>query len=1733
VVELKWPVTVGWQVIATRYASNGRSLFFEFPDAMPEAVSVPLTIHLPEALDPSASRVLEIQLQQTDTADAQTLQLPVLENPQITRTNAVVIFPPAFSLNSDLQRRWSAGRRSLGIEDVRQQMPWFPESRLVPSMQFFEGGEALTRSATETLNQENADQSSIRLEHAIRISEGLIVEVSRFVVPADTSSDQQFSVLVPAAATSDLRWSLDGEPVAARREDNLPSDRDQRRWIISLEKRRPETACILRCESRRAVTPEFVAAVPMPESTRPLKGTLQLFSSEEGLLAVGNLGQETSRELADTDNQSTLWRLPEEPTAITVRMNLNPRIQSGQTIDIHMLHLIGEHNGGLHRDVLAVANVSRSAGENMLPLSLPANTRPLVLVDGFRVQLQETADGLAVPLPQSTADCQVVLTWRESGERPDRITGERRLPRLFQSELLVPQCTHHVLVEHGLELAAPDSAFLASEPTDITRILDRFLVRSLEDGHTTQSSETMTIPPDIRQFVIRWQLAAAQGWRPQTVIDPVVAEAPIVIRVTQLRRRLAIATGTCLMLIAACIGMRQFASQHRLAAASVALGLLGISFLVASQILVAALQGAFWGLAIGLLLILVSRWRWLSRIIRNPFLRASAALIASLLIGNDAWAAPQVVSGAGSSVPTFSSGVAEGPDVLIPDTPVADSDVVYVRRTLLDNWKANQTASQVASPAAVVTSLHSKIVSDSADSIELKLSLSVAAMSSDRATTLRIPLQGSRLVECLVNGVKVLPVPDGLDSIRVDIPASTVLPQRTLEETSELASSDQQANTAVDAGPLDAFTVHEVVCRLRPLTVRQASGVQFRLPGLPCPSATVEIVSPPNLYSSARAQTPEGVMQWSPADGLMPLKSLAMSSSIDVRLFQVGIEKGSPQHAAVRILTIHETVSGQQVLNCICRFSRWNTLTPEVRYRVPQGYELVGVSATTGADVVTDLLWSVKDQNATVLLPAGVTNEFVLQLQLVSQTPVTILNQPVPIVELQQFPDCVVSPPFLLAVRANAVFSVLPVEGDQVSTVSFADLKADWGHWLLGSDSVFRIPSGNPECVVRLAPRASVNEVRVAQDVSIHEGQIDWRCRIDVETSVLPVFRHRMQISSDILITDVQVVAGEANRLDSWHRRGDQLVVQLKEGTTGLHGISIVGRQILRPDDVTLNLHSAHLQNAQILDSSMTVVDEDGLGLTFLKLGGAVPVERVNPDDMLTRGTSVRMQIVDESQPVVLQRLRPVEPVGTIAAVRSPDDVTFILHITQWSGSLGPLHMDFPDSAEFIMEPVVVASGQPLPLVREAGEFVAGQDVVRSLFDQPEFTVVWTMPIREVNASGKTASFAWPAVFDGIQWSKLLLVPLDAVPGSAEETARTESPAPWLTRAIQASGNDPSTMKLSAVSIPLDSTLAENKLTIPVNAAPDQSSAEIGRDVIAFTDTVVVCQSGQSPVGETTVVLFSSKNTPKCSLTIPDGLVITELQSLESTRWEDSARERVMIELTRPVTIIRTRWLSTKAGQQGLSDQFRILPPFPADCQLRQVMTIVSPNGQMPTIRGNVELIPRSDLLPSQMADIDVGLNHARPSEQSARRDVSDPLPSRDSIVQTLTASRDEFLQSFNATERLSDASAFLHKTDSSAVQVSIDTEPDLVAVVSMITGIFMLLLTAFTENRTRPDPAVVSGGLSQQTKITGSAVSGKDSQSESQRSASGSVPPAGQRSSVQGSGRAPSSISQSNPKQT
>lgn len=1675
VVELKWPVTPGWQVIAVRYASNSRSLFFEANDVTSASNVGLLTVHLPEALEPGSSRLFEIQLQQTDSADQLSLVLPLQTIPESERTISVVMFPPAFTLNTDLQRRWSMGRRSMSRDEVLQQMSWFPTNRFLSGMEAFETGNAISLTPQIYSPKNNLAGTEQRLEHTIRITDGLIVENTRIQIPAQMQEGNNLTVTVTSSASPDLRWTVDGESVAARRVDDPDLTSEWKRWTIPLKNSATESS-VVRCESRRTVSPEFTATIPIPDSKLPLKGTLQLFASDEGLLSVNGLVPENQ----DSEPQSTVWKLPPGLADIRVRVDVNPGLESGQAIDLHVLHLISEENGALHREALAVANVARSSGQNALPLALPENLRPLVLVDGHRVQLQQTPAGFSIPLPLTSADCQVIVRWTESVSRSRSVTGERELPRLFLNELAVPQCTHHFLVDPELELKSPANPFAATEPAVISGILDRLLISTADGNRIMQSQDTRSVPAEIRQFIIQWQLAGVQGWQPQTVIDTVESKTAVIIQVTQLRRRFAVAVGTFLLLTFGCVASRNPATKYRVPTAFAALGFLAVSVLVKTPVVNAMLEGAFWGLCLGLTFVMLSHWKWIRAPLRGLWIQSFMMM---MVIGTSqtarAWQNPAAgnappLRNAGGSPDLLPEEQSRGIDVLIPDIEFSDADIVYLRRDIFDRFQQNTINQKGLAPAAVVTKLHSKIVAEAANSLEVQLTLGVSAISGENESALEIPLQGSHLVECLVDGIPVLPEPIGTDSISVRIPASSLLPSRSVEDSAFLSGKTPEErsgiSTAVDAGSLDAFTVHTIVCRLRPVTLRQSSGVQFRLPSLPCPEATVEVVCPADLYSSARAQSPEGAIQWKPAAGVTELNNLGMSDGVDIRLLQNEIERGSPSSAKVQILTICETNAGQQIMNCICRFTRWNKLSPEVRYRVPAGFRLTTVSATTGADVITDLLWSVTDQNAMIQLPPGTGDSFALVLQLVRLTAGDVLKQTVPVSELQQFSDCVVDPDLLLAVRTNSVFSVLPPQGEQVSTAAFPDLQSDWGQWLRRSDVVFRVPSGNQTVAINLVPRNSVNEVRISQNADIREGEIEWMCQIDVETSVLPVFRHRLTLTSTVVVNDVQVVAGEANRLDSWHRRGDQLVIQLKEGTTGAHSISLTGRQKIRPDDTTVSLHSPHLQNAQILESSMTLQDRDALGLSIQKLGGAVPDNRAAPGDTIPPQTPIRMQVVNEAEPIVLTRARPVEPTASLAAIRSADQVTFVLHITQWSGSHGPLQVRFKEAPSFIREPFVLIDQKALTLSHDEESFVADQSVVREMFDQPEFTVVWTLPAGTVDDRQRSVSYVFPDLHHKIRWDGLLLVPVDASIGSAEHAAAvknlTSTIPKWLSNAALSVGKEAEIKKSGLLNLSDTPDLTDSRIQIPAPVMPDSGTAETVRKIVANTDTVVWSCAGQSAVGETLFLLYAAETPSKCLVKIPVETVVTEVEADDSTRWDDGTHKSLVVDLLKPVTVLKLRWLGRRTDIEGTSPELELYPPFPVDCVTRGFMTVFAESGTPRFVRPGVSMISMTALPTAQQADIDVGLLHAESAVPESGRTL-EMLPSRDSLVQLKQAFRKEFLQRFEKTGRSIHASVTCKvSTEHQEFFLLISQRGEMPAIFSLIVGLFVLSAAAFARNR-------------------------------------------------------------------
>ena len=1699
VVELQWPVARDWQVIAARYASDSRAIFFEFPQRDPEAVTSPLTLHLPESLEPGASRVIEIQFRQSDISDTRTINLPLAENRRIERLNAVVVFPPAFTLSTELQRHWSAGRPLRTLEEVRRSMPWLPESKLTSGGQFYAIGAS---QSTNLIAADTPHGDAIELEHAVRIVEGTIVETSRIVLRTDQQFGESLTLLTPFRAAHELRWSMDGEPILARRDDVTGESQEWRRWSLNLAGRPSGVATVIRCESRQPAGLDIIATIPMPDMDLPIHGTLQLFSSHEGQLTSPGLKPAAAENstTASPDDQATAWELSSVPAVVRLVLGQNPSLQDSQTIDMHMLHLIDERRDGLNLQILAIANVSRNAAQNSLPLALPLGVRPLVLVNGHRVQLQETDSRFSIPLPTSAVACQVLLTWTESAERLG--TGTRELPRLFLRELSVPQCTHHLLVSPKLELRAAATKFAASDSPEVLHILDRMLaVTESAQGNLPPILGT-NAPAEIRSFIAHWRLAAAQDWQQRTLIDPAQSEIPITIQVTLVRRRIAIAVGMALLMVAFSITLRRKVLEYRVAYAFTAFTFLGLRFLATASI-AAILTGTFWGLLIGLAVITVGHCQWWQLGSRRSFVQSTSVAILLLAISHPSCGQQPADAGASVSNLAVRQGPEILPDVLLPEIPLPDSDVAYVRKTVLDKWQNKIGAEQSALPAAVVTSLHTEIVAESAESVELLLRLEVAAVSGDELCYLRIPLQGSRLVQCTIDGNKVLPEPEGPNIILIPVPASSLLPPRALAHFADDPFGDELSNaavtsTAVDAGPRAAFTVHQIECRLRPVTTRQASGLQFRLPALPCPIADIKVSAPDGLFTGVRAQTPAGVVQWVPTAGAIRLNSLAMSEGIDIRLFQAGIEKGSPQLAHVDILTIAEVVSEQPILSCFCRFSAWNPLAPEVRYAVPQGYQLVSVESVNGGDI----LWSTQGKIATILLPNAIGNEFVLSLQLMSLAASPLQQRRIPIAELIQFADCVVSPNLLLAVRVNPVFSVLPIDDDQITTLAFADAQPAWGQWLQRSDSVFSVPSGIHECMVRLAARNSLNEVQINQSFVLQNQRIDWKCQVDIDTSVLPVFRHRLTISSDIEITDVQVTAGEANRLATWHRRGDRLVVQLKEGTTGLHVLKISGRQLLRPDDTRISLRSPHVHDAQILESRLELTDQEGLGLAFEKLGTAVPNERIVINDLLLPRIPVRMQILDESDPIVLQRLRPVEPFGSIAVMRAVDQAAFIVHLSQWSGSLGPLEMKFAGDPEFLTEPAVLVAGRQFPLIREGNEFIASQEVIRELFDQPDFAIVWSLPIPEAQRSATSVTFPWPEISDRIQWTTRWLIPLDSkLNASNVADGNTVIPA-WLKDfSALAFGKDLAALKVRIFEDAVELSGASLQLIVPLNTVADVPKTEPVRALFAVSDSMLWSNPNQSAVGQTTLIIFATRTPARCSLIIPKGTVVTELETTELLRWEGAAREKVTVNITKLVTVIQIRWLSEHAKNGFASTTLQFAAPFPADCETRRSVTVASSEGELPQFLGDVRNVLSGELETVLRADLIAGLTHSQP-EDSPMVGAPNPLPTSDEMEKLLNTARTDFLQGFTGQSQPTVAIASCRPSDGSQVQVFSRKRLQWPTVVSIAAGFLAIAGAAFGQTIRADVTAPI-------TRIATKLSDSQRSDSKSQTSAGGRPPAA------------------------
>ena len=483
------------------------------------------------------------------------------------------------------------------------------------------------------------------------------------------------------------------------------------------------------------------------------------------------------------------------------------------------------------------------------------------------------------------------------------------------------------------------------------------------------------------------------------------------------------------------------------------------------------------------------------------------------------------------------------------------------------------------------------------------------------------------------------------------------------------------------------------------------------------------------------------------------------------------------------------------------------------------------------------------------------------------------------------------------------------------------------------------------------------------------------------------------------------------------------------------------------------------------------------------------------------------MQILNESDPIVLQRLRPVEPFGSIAVMRSGDQAAFVIHLSQWSGSLGPLEMKFADDTEFLTEPSVLVDGRQLPLVREGNEFIAGQEVIRELFDQPDFAIVWSMPIPESQRGAASIAFPWPEISDRIQWTERRLIPLDNPSGTSNTAAADTTIPAWLKDSTaQGFGKDLAALKVRILEEAVELSASGTQLIVPLNTVTEVPKTEPARALFAVSDSALWSNPNQSAVGLTTLVIFATRTPGRCSLIIPSGTVVTELETAEAIRWEDAARRKVTVDLTKLVTVIQIRWMSERAKNGFASTTLQFAAPFPADCETRSSVTVASSEGERPQFFGDVRKIPVGELDSVLLAELNAGLIRSQP-EDSTAVGTAEPLVTSDNLARQLSASRTEFIQGFTGTSQTTIAMASGRPVDNSRIEVFSRKRLQWPTVVSIAAGFLAIVGAAFGQTM-RSDVSVPITRIATQSSVV------QRSDSKPQSSAGGQ-PPAGESSSA------------------
>ena len=645
-----------------------------------------------------------------------------------------------------------------------------------------------------------------------------------------------------------------------------------------------------------------------------------------------------------------------------------------------------------------------------------------------------------------------------------------------------------------------------------------------------------------------------------------------------------------------------------------------------------------------------------------------------------------LIFGVAASSSAFAQSSADARIISIGDK--SESSILYVQRSFHDALQEAIQTQENAQIAVLDTQLSVTVESAAAAVATIRTNVAVPGQETQ---SLALPLAKSTLIQCRLNDKVVFPRRDSAGNTIVKVVHSAQVSDMPLAGNTQTAASGPR-----NFGIWRLSTI-EYKVRLPLKSLNGASRLSLEFPQSPVVS--IGLVDPGEMIAEARLRGSGGQLQSQMLGSRIVFPSLSNVGEIEIDLALRGADpRDSDVGNSAEVVCYLEVLPDRVVSKTAYRFSAADLQVEELVLNVSPD-RITSVKSESGQPV----LWTVVDGGILIALDSdNAAQQTVTVAQEVNKDLglTSILD-----VRKMRLLNGEPAATMRLVVSTADQFIVDRILSGGVQLPSIPASATSEPQSLRTTERQVVVPENVEAVSVSIAERISTQIVDVFQSVVVRDDSIDWNCRCESEISGQPSFRQVIFLSPGVRVESVTATLLGTDRLQSWSRTKDSVVVSLREATRGNLEVQLEG-SIPRVVGRRTALPLVGFQpDVQALQSSVEVSAESQ-GATYVSsFGGVIPDDAFDTETALTP-SPIRFSIIDDSLPMMIQESKSQSVDARVATLvydnAGQTRVTTVMELTVQNSS-APVRFRTRNAEINSQLPIVYQDGEAVATSRVAG----------------------------------------------------------------------------------------------------------------------------------------------------------------------------------------------------------------------------------------------------------------------------------------------------------------------------------------------------------------------------------------------------------------------------------------------